>query len=446
MTLPDQVTATLPLFRHEALSAGNKHALGAIRLAQPLSAWLVVGCSLFFATVLVAFIAFGTVAQKSRIAGVTVVQAGSIRIAAPNAGILTHGHVQEGQSVVAGQVLFELSTARYGADGELTTLVAQQLGMRQQTLESERRLRITQYRDRKRAVKQRLQNLRLETEHLAHEIALAQRRHQLALHSFAKFDMLQQSGYVSAAQTQQKQEEAIDMAARLGSLKRNQIQLGSNRLALAAELTAIDTELATELAQLERASASLQQEVMENLNRKSTLITAPHTGAITTIAYEPGQTVATGQMLATLIPRRINSDAANHPTMEVHLYALSRTAGFVAAGQQVALRYQAYPYQKFGLQSGTVIDVSKTPFAPSELPQHLASTILSNAQQNIFGFNGNEALYRIKVRPQRQSIDVYGQAQMLKPGMTLEADVIQDKRKIWEWIAAPLLAITQRQE
>ncbi len=445
MTLPGQVTATLPLFRHEALSAGNKHALGAIRLAQPLSAWLVASCSLLLATALVAFIAFGAVTRKSRIAGITVAQAGSIRIAAPNAGVLTHGHVEEGQSVVAGQVLFELSTARYGADGELTALVAQQLAMRQQTLESEQRLRITQYRDRKRVVKQRLQNLRLETEHLAHEIALALRRHQLALHSLAKFDMLQQSGYVSAAQTQQKQEESIDMAARLGSLKRNHVQLETTRLGLISELAAIDTELATELAQLERASAILQQEVTENLNRKSTLITAPHAGAITAIAYEPGQTVAAGQMLATLIPRRINSDAANHPTMEVHLYAPSRTAGFVATGQQVALRYQAYPYQKFGLQLGVVIDVSKTPFAPSELPQHLASTILSNAEQNISGFNSSEALYRIKVRPQRQSVDAYGRMQMLKPGMTLEADVIQDKRRIWEWVTEPLLAAIERQ-
>ena len=445
MALPDQVTTALPLFRQEALSAGSNHALGAIRLAQPLSAWLVAICSLLLAMALMAFIACGVVTRKSRIAGITVAQAGSIRIAAPNAGVLTHGHVQEGQRVVAGQALFELSTARYGADGELTALVAQQLAMRQQTLASEQRLRVTQYRDRKRAVQQRLQNLRLETEHLAHEIALAERRHALALRSLTKFDMLQQNGYVSAAQTQQKQEDSIDMAARLGSLKRNRVQLESNRLALVAELTTVDTELATELAQLERASASLQQEITENRNRKSTLITAPHAGAITAVTYEPGQTVAAGQMLATLIPRRTDNQEDPHPIMEVHLYAPSRTAGFVAAGQQVTLRYQAYPYQKFGLYAGTVIDISKTPFAPSELPQHLASTILGNAQQTMLGGNGNEALYRIKVRPQRQSIDAYGQTHMLKPGMTLEADVVQDKRKIWEWLTEPLLAAIERQ-
>jgi membrane fusion protein len=117
--------------------------------------------------------------------------------------------------------------------------------------------------------------------------------------------------------------------------------------------------------------------------------------------------------------------------------------GFVARGQSVLIRYQAFPYQKFGLQKGIVIDVSATPFAPNELPQNLASTILTNAQQNATGGSGGEALYRIRVRPEKQTIQAYGRSQYLKPGMTLEADVMQDSRKIWEWIAEPLLAMAR---
>lgn len=113
-------------------------------------------------------------------------------------------------------------------------------------------------------------------------------------------------------------------------------------------------------------------------------------------------------------------------------------------GQTVLIRYQAYPYQNFGLYEGRVIDVSQTPFAPNELPSNVASTILSNAQQNILGFNSNEALYRIKVRPAALSINAYGRLQRLKPAMTLEADVLQDKRKIWKWIIEPILAVAHK--
>lgn len=116
----------------------------------------------------------------------------------------------------------------------------------------------------------------------------------------------------------------------------------------------METGLATDLAQLERAQASLQQEMAENQIRKSAFVTAPNNGTVTAIAYESGQTVAAGQMLATLIPSDVGGkNQGGNPALEAHLYAPSRAAGFVVAGQRVLIRYQAYPYQKFGLQPGS---------------------------------------------------------------------------------------------
>jgi membrane fusion protein len=262
---------------------------------------------------------------------------------------------------------------------------------------------------------------------------------------------LQNNGYVSPAQTQQKQEELIDIASRLSGLQRTKLQQQANKLAMEAEQNTLANSLATDQAQLVRAQASLQQEIAENRNRKTTLITANQAGMITAISSQVGQVMNGGQILATLIPHSAEAKTAENATnapssnnLEAHLYAPSRTAGFVAKGQTVLIRYAAYPYQKFGLQQGTVIDVSSTPFAPSELPPNLASTILSNAQQNIQGFNSNEALYRIKVKLDKQSIEAYGVAQHLKSGMTLEADVVQDRRKIWEWVLEPVMAVAHR--
>ena len=55
-----------------------------------------------------------------------------------------------------------------------------------------------------------------------------------------------------------------------------------------------------------------------------------------------------------------------------------------------------------------------------------------------------EPLYRIRVQLKEQSISAYGESLPLKPGMTLEADVVQDKRAVWEWIFEPLLAARQK--
>ncbi|MBI3712785.1 MAG: HlyD family efflux transporter periplasmic adaptor subunit [Burkholderiales bacterium] len=434
-----------PLFRPEVTAALSQQWMGAIRLAQPISGWLIAGVAALVAIALVSFVSLGAMTKKARVTGITIPITGSISIAAPSSGLLMHSHVKEGDVVHAGQVLFELSNERQGEKGEITALVAQQLATRQQSLESEQRLRHVQAQDKQQALNLRLNNLTNEAAQLEQEITLLQRRHTLAQESVTKYQTLQTNGYVSAAQTQQKQEDLIDIATRLSTLKRASLQQQANKLAIAAELQQVANNLATDQVQLERALASLQQEMAENRNRKMSLITANQTGTITAMSAQVGQIINGGQVLATLIPSDANKNEGEQLSqLEAHLYAPSRTTGFVAKGQKVLIRYAAFPYQKFGLQQGTVIDVSSTPFAPNELPPNLATTILSNAQQNIQGFNSNEALYRIKVKLDQQSILAYGTAQHLKSGMTLEADVVQDRRKIWEWILEPVLAVAYR--
>lgn len=432
-----------PLFRPEVLESRGSQWLGAIRVAQPVSIRIVAGIAVAISFALIAYIAFGSINKRARVIGITTPMGGSLIISSPAAGTLVNNHVHEGQQVAAGQVLFELFTDRQSSHGEISALIGQQLSIRQQTLSDERRARMAQSAEKRRSLDARIENFDAESIQLEGEISLAQRRQNLAQQSLKKFEALYASGFVSDAQRQEKQEDLIDVSARLNSLGRLKVQLEANRLAVQAERDALVNDLATLLVQLDRAEASLRQEVAENGGRGVSVVTAPQAGTITTISNERGQTVGAGQVLANLIPASDNS-RGGIAELEVHLYAPSRTAGFVATGQAVLIRYQAFPYQKFGLYEGTVIDVSKTPFAPNELPPHLASTILSNVQQSGLGFNGNEALYRIKVRLARQSINAYGKAQMLKPGMTLDADILQEERRIWEWIIDPLLAVVHR--
>lgn len=436
-------SAQVLLFRPEVLEARSSQWMGAIRLAQPTSSWLIAGLAIFIACCLITFIIIGSISKKARVTGITTPANGSLTIMATNAGTLVHQFVAEGQEVKFGQALFELSTERHGSKGEITALLAQQLIIRLQALEAERRTRIAQDSGKKRAIDAHLLNIVGEEVQLNEEIALARRRQELSQQSLKKFETLQGNGFVSATQTQQKQEDLIDISARLSALGRTKTQLLASRLGLNAEREALANEFAVEISQLDRAKASLKQEIVENQNKKTTLIKATHAGTLTTITNQPGQTVTAGQVLATIIPGSTNT-LTESSNLEVHLYAPSRTVGFVAVGQNVLIRYQSYPYQKFGLYEGRVIDVSKTPFAPNELPSNVATTILSNAQQNIVGFNSNEALYRIKVRPTLQSINVYGTILELKPGMTLEADILQDRRRIWEWILEPVLAVAHK--
>jgi membrane fusion protein len=144
---------------------------------------------------------------------------------------------------------------------------------------------------------------------------------------------------------------------------------------------------------------------------------------VAALLVEPGQTVAPGTTLATIIP----APAA----LEAHLYAPSRAIGFVREGQAVLLRYVAFPHQKFGAHLGRIAAIARNPLSPGEL-----------------GFappdGSREPLYRIKVALPSQSVDAYGRAEPLQPGMLVEADIQLDRRVLLEWIFEPLLSLAGR--
>jgi membrane fusion protein len=503
----------MSLFRPEVQQAQSAQWLGTVRLTRPLSFTAITLAALGIAALLAAFATWGEVNRKSKVSGLLVPQGGLLNITAPVSGVLGDLRMAEGDTVQAAAVLAIINTERQsnlvgakdagtgiGAStvGEPSLLAAQQIALRQQSLQAERSLRQLQTTQREQALTDRITTLAAQSRQAQEELALQRSRVALAQKSVERYTQLAKEGFMSDIQLQAKQEELIDATARQQSLERSRLALQQDSQALMGERTALKGQLASDTAQIERSQSTLAQESSENATRKSVVITAPSLAAAITVAHmdgstasttgaqatnakttpaqataykvtalsvRPGQAVQAGQTIATLVPVHMalaasnaNGNAASNTavkqvsnpatspadkaaekpvpsaiTVEAHLFAPSRTAGFLQPGQTVYLRYAAYPYQKFGLHTGHITAISDTPFAANELPPNLASQLMAQNQ-------GSEALYRINVQLDDQAIRTYGQAILLKPGLTLEADVLQERRKVWEWALEPLLA------
>lgn len=430
----------MTLFRKEVGEAQTAQWLGSVRLHRPLSFTLVTGSALGIALLLIAFATWGEVNRKARLSGLLVPASGTLNINAPQAGTVAQLPVAEGQTVQAGEVLLvinaERNSLRNGAADDTTARVALQIEARQQTIATERTLRELQSRQREQVLTDRIRAVQTELRQSEEECTLLERRVELAQTTLARNEQLAKEGFVSAAQVQSRQEERIDTEARLQSAQRGRLSLQRDLQAVKAERDALAAQLQTDFNQLARTSASLEQEAAENTSRKSIVITAPHAGQVTALGLQAGQSVQNGQTLLTLLPQPSVGNKTS-AQLQAHLYAPSRTAGFVRPGQTVYMRYAAYPYQKFGLYEGRIAAVSSTPFAPNELPPNMAQQLVSQA-------GSNEALYRINVQLSDQSIRAYGEDILLKPGLTLEADVLQERRKVWEWVLEPVLAARQQ--
>jgi membrane fusion protein len=418
------------LFRPEVMQARSGQWLGGVRLTQSVPWWwLTFGASLL-AALLIAYVFLGEVTRKAHVSGVLMPADGLIDVAAGSAGRVAEVRVREGQSVSAGTVLFLLAVDRASGAGETGARVAEQIEARRATLQAERGLRESQIRLQQQAVASRVAALDTEIRKLDDEIGTAQRRRALGAQQVTRLEQLAREGFVSATQVQTQQQDLLDQDARIQQLSRTQLALRRDRQTLAAEVAQLAAQLQTDLASVERSLAALTQEGVENDARRTQVVVAPRAGTVTALALQAGQAVAPGQRLAMLAP-------LGSP-LQAHLFAPSRTVGLVEPGQPVRLRYAAFPYQKFGLQAGTVQSVTKSAFAATELPpgvHHLALRDLAR-----------EPLYRIVVALERQNIDAYGEAQLLKAGLTLDADMMQDRRRIVEWMLEPAIAAKRRAE
>jgi membrane fusion protein len=136
--------------------------------------------------------------------------------------------------------------------------------------------------------------------------------------------------------------------------------------------------------------------------------------------------VSPASALASLIPAGAQ--------LQAHLFAPSGAVGFVRPHQEVRLRFEAFPYQKFGHQTGHVLQVSRTPLAAPEL-----------AGLPLAGPEGSaEPMFRITVAMAQAELQAFGAAQPLVAGMRMEADVLLERRRLIEWLFAPVLGLTHR--
>jgi len=179
----------------------------------------------------------------------------------------------------------------------------------------------------------------------------------------------------------------------------------------------------TQLAEIDRNVSALDQELAEAESRRKIVISAPYDGVVTAVQAEKGSSAQVNIPLMSVVPA--GSD------LQASLYGSSRAIGFVKPGQKVSIRYQAFPYQKFGSYVGTVASVSKSAINPAELPQQLAGL-----------YTPAESLFRINIKLDRQTATTYGEPAPLQAGMQLEADVITDSRRLIEWMFEPLFTLT----
>ena len=412
-----------PLFRREALQAIQQHGFGDIRLATPLTAGILTLSVMVLAAALSSYAAFGEYTRRVRVSGALAPVMGLQTMTAPTSGRVQRLDVREGQEVRAGQVLAVVSTERQSLAGNTAGMVMAQLQAQHIRLgidlDDLSRLEAQQ----SAGLQQRVALLHAQLDAMSAQRDLARQQAANSAALLARIAQLGAKGYISAFEVVRQQTARLETEAQVKALDRQVIELRQQLAATKDQRAQLPLTIASQRSALERQRAGIEQSMAQVEADRAAVLRAPQSGRVSAVLVTAGQPVSTGQALLAIVP--------SGSPLEAQLLIPSHAAGFVRPGQRVAIRYAAYAYQKFGLQVGTVQQVTQNALTQAEVGALLGGQVPP------------EALYRVRVRLDRQHVMAYGRQQALKPGMTLEADLLLDRRHLLEWVFEPLYGFAQ---
>jgi HlyD family secretion protein len=174
-------------------------------------------------------------------------------------------------------------------------------------------------------------------------------------------------------------------------------------------------ELVETVAKRNSAAEDLKK---AELRRKLIVLTAPADAIVLEIANRTvGSVAREAETMFVLVPRDV--------PLQVEVDVEGRDIGQVEIGQSVRIKYEAYPFQKFGTGSGAVRVVSHDAFAPDAKnePTHRTQT----------------PYYRVLIDVADTKLRRQPEHMQLLPGMAVTAELKVGQRRVISYFLYPLM-------
>ncbi len=411
------------LFRQEAIDAQRHRLQGHVVLLPRWPHALLSALLLLWLAALITFLTQASYSRKETVRGWLEPADGMVRIFPQAEGRIAQLLVAEGEPVVKGQPVAIINGDRILEDGaHLEALLLEEYQARKDAMERQlareavlEELRNGELLARIGDAKATLKQLDEQAATLAQRIAIGEQR-------LARHRSLAEAGHLTASELEQLEEQQLLLTSERQELTVQRLQQASLLKQLRAERQRLPEETRNAEDRLRIALGELSAEIAQLRGNRAHVLVAPLDGQVSSIGFAEGQRATYEQALMTLLPE-------NSP-LEATLLVPVRAAGFLETGQALHIRYDAFPYQKFGLQAGEIVEVT-------------AGTVLPSDQANL-PLRISEPVFRVTAVPADDGVPAYGRRFELKPGMTLSADIVLEERSLLQWLLEPLHSLRGR--
>jgi hemolysin D len=373
-----------------------------------------------------------------------------------DAGIVKEILVHEGQHVEAGQVLLrmdaqdaEADAARLGTDLSLRSLQLRRIdaeltGRRLERqandppdvfrqVEAQYRERHQNYLDSLGQAQEQLRKARRDYESGQAVLAKLRETNPILKSQADAYAGLGGGGYVPRVTVSDKQRAYIENAEDLVAQESTVEGLSAAVSEAEQQVLQIKSKYRSDL-QNERVDADgefrkLQQDLAKQTHHSDLLeLKAPQAGIVKELTtHTIGTVVSTGTVLLSIVPE--------HEPLVAEVVIRNEDVGFVHTQQKVKIKLAAYPFQKYGLMDGEILQI--WPDANEINPSASAG---GNRGEQTEAPTTHEAAggFKALVGLDRQSLTGAGQSLNLVAGMQVIAEIREGRRTVLEYLLSPI--------
>src|SRR5580704_73244 len=204
--------------------------------------------------------------------------------------------------------------------------------------------------------------------------------------------------------------------------------LAETRLKTVAEY---ERGLFDDLSKAEQKLAGLGQDIIKAEQRTSLQnLTAPVEGVVQQLAMHTiGGVVTPAQALMVIVPAESR--------LEIEAMISNRDIGFVEAGQDAAIKVDAFNFTRYGLLHGKVLAVSPDAISHDK-PQDKSADKPQGAEASSSEPKGQDLSYAARVSLDRTLMQVEGKSVNLSPGMAVTVEIKTGSRSMISYLLSPL--------
>ncbi len=412
----------MSLFRQQVLQSRQQSLEGEVLLRPGPGASLLCLGLLLCLILLLLLASKATYTRRETVRGWLDVPGGALALYAPRPARALSVDAVEGQWVERGDVLasFTAETVLAGGDSAQEQLLLDLEAQREQALRQQWLMR-KRYDSRHETLTEQLRLTVSEQDAVQARVAAMAAQLELVESRAQRARELHAKGHLGLEQVERREAEVLQHVHAVAELKQQSLAVENRHHALTTTLR----DLPQERAEAEASATLALLEINVDLTRlraeQGFELRAPRNGQVSNLQVYAGQWVASAVPLMSLLP----PDNA----LAAQLLLPARAAGLVTAGQSLQLRYDAYPYQKFGTFAARMSDISQSVLRPGEIPDAVIAP--------------REAVYRAQAQ---LTTETSANAVRLKPGMTFQADIELESRSLLAWALEPLIGLWQRQK